>query len=161
MECPLLRCMGRHRQWSFQASECHIWISFHFIMFLTFVYLPPIRFLFNGIHPVACNLTGGGENPACLPSLFDILQKVHAHFLKKIVGSGLKIPIKGRNLQEALYKMPKSQREADTSLSSPFPTGWLHCFSAVFVSCVDVLDTDLSRTAQRVSMTESAYRANP
>lgn len=98
--------------------------------------------------------------PACLPSLLDILPKVHAHFLKKIVGSVLNIPIKGRNLQEALYKMPTSQREADTSLSSPSPTGRLHCFSAVFVSCMDVLDTDLSRTAPRISVTESAYRAN-
>lgn len=61
--CFLIRrsvrcCVGRQGQWSFQANECHVWIAFHLIVFLTFAYLPPIRFLFNGIHPIACNLTG-------------------------------------------------------------------------------------------------------
>lgn len=62
-------CVGRHGQWSFQADECHIWIAFHFIMFLTFVYLPPIHFLFIGIHPIACSLTGIKGTCVCVAAI--------------------------------------------------------------------------------------------
>lgn len=51
-------------QWSFQANEHHVWMSFNFIMFPKFVHLTPVSF--NGIHPVICSLTGIKGTRVCV-----------------------------------------------------------------------------------------------
>lgn len=66
MECQVLCCVRRPRQWSLQANERRVWMSFNFITFPTFVHPPPVGFLFDGIHPVVCNLTGIKGTHACI-----------------------------------------------------------------------------------------------
>lgn len=73
-----------------------------------------------------------------LPACFLFL----THFLKKRGALGPKIPITEGIGRKHCVRVP-NPGEADMSLSSPFPTGWLHSFPADFLFYMVLSDSHL------------------